>query len=408
MESKAAFKRNFLILKQEDVGYADMREPSGFIKIEIKDGKGRLFASVKNLRENKVGSNYIVYMLSCTPKQVCSVCTGSIALTKSQGELEWYFDPENVSSTGKRIGEFNIFAVISIQRDKQEDAFICPLVAYRGKEVVWRDRVKGALHSLRTSENEYGIYERNQKEFYKGIVEDNAGINSNKTFRKEESGKYNFRDSEGIDKKDSRNEIPRSESGSDNITGCIYNNGLNYSQEEQYAGYNPCANCFAANFKDVKYTNGEVPVSSKTDTNPSNTYEENLEQLGKVFDRCFEPNDPFGSNRKDYRWWKVASPISLNNVLYQCNIRTTPLLFNPVVMMSHFKYRYIIIGIYCDKQKEKEYIVCGIPGVNGIDERPFGDMCRWVQLEGSKLNYGTFGYWIAYIDPRTGNFQSLS
>jgi hypothetical protein len=86
----------------------------------------------------------------------------------------------------------------------------------------------------------------------------------------------------------------------------------------------------------------------------------------------------------------------------------TPLLFNPAVMMSHFKYRHLLTGVYVERPKGREFIVCGIPGVNGIDETPFGEMCRWVQLEGYKPRYGSFGYWLVYIDPKTGKLFKLN
>jgi len=43
----------------------------------------------------------------------------------------------------------------------------------------------------------------------------------------------------------------------------------------------------------------------------------NFEELVAKFDRCFEKCNPFMSGRKDYRWWKIASPVHLNNILYQ-------------------------------------------------------------------------------------------
>ncbi len=126
-----------------------------------------------------------------------------------------------------------------------------------------------------------------------------------------------------------------------------------------------------------------------------------LEALSRDFDKYFVKDNPFGNRKGNYRWWKVHSPVHLNNILHRHNIRTS-FLYNPLVMTAHFKYRHLIIGIYSDRAKQKEYIVGGVPGVYGTDERPFAGIGRWVQPEGHDSKYGAFGYWLIYIDPRSG------
>jgi hypothetical protein len=93
--------------------------------------------------------------------------------------------------------------------------------------------------------------------------------------------------------------------------------------------------------------------------------------------------------------------------MYQCNIKT-PLLFNPAVMMAHFKYRHLIVGIYSDQIRKREFVVCGVPGIHRVDDKPFGDLCRWVQVEGSRPRYGAFGYWLVYIDGKSGKLLNIS
>ena len=75
-------------------------------------------------------------------------------------------------------------------------------------------------------------------------------------------------------------------------------------------------------------------------------------------------------------------------------------------MMAHFKYRHMIVGLYEDQKKNLQYVVCGIPGLYWVDEKPFGEMCRWAQVEGDKPRYGAFGYWLIYINPTTGRILS--
>lgn len=132
-----------------------------------------------------------------------------------------------------------------------------------------------------------------------------------------------------------------------------------------------------------------------------NRTELNLAQLKDELDKSFESYNPFKIKSKNFIWWKINSPGYLNNILFRNNVRTY-LLFNPKVMLAHYKYRYIIFGIRLDRRSGKEYFVCGVPGVYRIDENPFGSVGSWAQTEGFKPKYGAFGYWTIMIDPKTG------
>jgi hypothetical protein len=133
---------------------------------------------------------------------------------------------------------------------------------------------------------------------------------------------------------------------------------------------------------------------------------DNLPSLKDELDKSFEGFNPFKMKSKNFKWWKINSPGYLNNILFRHNIKTY-LLFNPKVMLAHYKYRYIIFGIRIDRHSGKEYLICGVPGVYSIDENPFGNIGSWAQIEGYKPKYGAFGYWIILIDPRTGKLLRL-
>ncbi len=131
-----------------------------------------------------------------------------------------------------------------------------------------------------------------------------------------------------------------------------------------------------------------------------------LSRLRAILDLNFELNDPFHSKRSDYVWWKITNPVNLNNILYQNNIRS-PLMFNPAVMLAHYKYRHLIVGIFTRKDGQK-YVVCGVPGMHMVDRKPFGELSKWVQADGGRSRYGAFGYWLVYINPDDGKILNLN
>ena len=80
-------------------------------------------------------------------------------------------------------------------------------------------------------------------------------------------------------------------------------------------------------------------------------------------------------------------------------------MFNPAVMMAHYKYRHLIIGIFTHSDG-REYVVCGVPGMYMVDRKPFGELSTWVQAGSGRANYGAFGYWLVYINPEDGKIMN--
>jgi hypothetical protein len=197
------------------------------------------------------------------------------------------------------------------------------------------------------------------------------------------------------------------EPDSGRITTCLYADSETCQAYLNDTGANPCEMCQINSIARATET-GEVPAEDtelsadgRATVNPGD-----VAMLKKELDRNFDASDPFKIKRSDYKWWKVTDPVSLNNILFRCNIKTA-LLFNPAVMMAHVKYRHVIAGIYTDREKRKEYLVFGIPGMHQLDRKPFGEVSRWVQSDGYRLRQGSFGYWLVYLDPETGRIMRL-
>lgn len=192
---------------------------------------------------------------------------------------------------------------------------------------------------------------------------------------------------------DTHEAVSKSNAGTNNIdTTCIYLNGNMCAALIQPEGgiANPCGACQIR--QGVQPANARLPAD--------------MARLEKIFDSNFERSDPFQSNRSDYTWWKVTNPVNLNNILYLNSIHS-PLLFNPAVMVAHYKYRHFIIGVFTHMDGQK-YLVCGVPGMHMVDRKPFGQLGTWVQTEGNRQRYGAFGYWLVYINPDDGKMLSIN
>ncbi|NMA33579.1 MAG: hypothetical protein GX940_03375, partial [Clostridiaceae bacterium] len=57
------FQRNFMIFVNEDSGFEEGGKPNGHIRLEMRNGKGRLDAVIHNLKEGKGRFRYVLYLI---------------------------------------------------------------------------------------------------------------------------------------------------------------------------------------------------------------------------------------------------------------------------------------------------------------------------------------------------------
>ncbi len=428
LDTRTGFQRSYLIFANEDAGYEAGQKPSGHVKLEVRDGRGKLHASVQNLKPGNGRYEYKLYLLRSGRDGVTTVCAGQLVPELNKAELEWGFDPRNVGSYGCSIEEFSSLAILVEYLDRPIDAIICPLAAYRGKKLEWRSGLRTAMFKKKTELLQI-------KETMDDNCADNIEPLYNKEIIKETADAQQPQQGQPYAQQPQQRQPYAQQPQQGQPYAQQPQQGQPYAQQPQqgqpYAQQPQQGQPYAQHQNNLGqidtsciYLNGNICgafVNSGTSSvNPCNTCRmhsadapASAPPVGDVallkieLDRYFEKSDPFNSKRSDYLWWRVNNPVNLNTLLYQCNIRS-PLLFNPVVMMAHYKYRHLIIGIFQQKAEQRQYAVCGVPGMYMVDTKPFGEMSKWVQVEGNRPKYGAFGYWLVYINPDDGKILNMS
>lgn len=438
MDNRFKYHRSFLIFTQEDSRNGEGGGPSGYLKIEIKDGKGRLSCQLSNLKESNEAV-YKLYLINGDESNFKAVCSGAIPLRKGKGELDWKFNPGNIGGAGLDIADINIAAIILENNNEPYiDNILCPLAAYKNGKIEWRQKLRRFLNKQRAEEKQEAVEVEKEEEIQKTEeIQRTQEIQETEGTQKagEMQTTEKIQSMEDISIKINPVKIDENEKIDENITskyGSVIESIYKKSDESSVKDKieDKAGSIENGNKKDngvyhedeQKRKNGaKDEIKNKVQNENENKAEiedENrakrdvgdkisFEELVAKFDRCFEKCNPFVAGRKDYRWWKIASPVHLNNILYQMKI-DVPILFNPLVLMAHFKYRHLLVGVYEDKTRNLRYIVCGVPGVYWVDEKPFGKMCRWAQVNGNIPKYGAFGYWLVYINPTTGEILNMS
>ncbi|MGI6563317.1 MAG: hypothetical protein ACOX3Q_12280 [Clostridia bacterium] len=120
-----------------------------------------------------------------------------------------------------------------------------------------------------------------------------------------------------------------------------------------------------------------------------------IESYRKAMERQFDSIDPFSNRRDDYEWWRVENPVVLHEILLDFGVKIRN-FFNARVMISFFKYGFLLSGIYRDGE-EGSLLVFGFPSPFRSEQEPFENYSVWVRNRGNQN--GPEGYWLVYYDP---------
>ncbi|HYE80680.1 MAG TPA: hypothetical protein VEG39_00790 [Clostridia bacterium] len=111
MASNNEYKRYFIILQEDDKGYemSPGKIPTGYVKIEVKNGKVKLNAFIQNVKlEDRI--EYRLILVAAGKK--LGVDIGKIIIDNSgRGELSYELESDNVLKSGLNIGDFTVAAV---------------------------------------------------------------------------------------------------------------------------------------------------------------------------------------------------------------------------------------------------------------------------------------------------------
>lgn len=417
------FERVFLLFTREDEIINGGQSPSGYVKLETLDNKIKISTSIQGIRQAS-NEEFVLFLFGEAIGEIRFFNAGGLDFKNSKCDMTRDIPLNGSIFNSEPFINIGGAVIVKISNGQGTQGFSCPLVAFKNnKKMNYKNDLTKFLYSQQ--EKELEAVQEELTEEAENLAETEQGTSDIEEFQENVTQLYEAADINNDESSDealnqldtSSNTDTDEEECSDGMEDNILNpinteTNTNTDYEElqnmlrqfgltDESNNGICAEPMTLAQKEMCENCGML----RADDIDKNS-QVNAAKLKLLFNKYFEPYDPFRIRRTDYKWWKVGSPVQLNNLLYQNNIKT-PLLFNPQLMMAHFKYKHILAGIYISRRRGIEYIVCGVPAVYNIDEKPYGNFCRWAQLESVKPRYGAFGYWLVYIDIKTGNFLSL-
>jgi len=437
------YRRYFIILDNEDEGFdsKEGKRAKGYTKIEIKNGKGSLSHYIQNLRyfEN---AEYIYRGMLIGTKDGKGVYaeTGSFIIDKSgKGELNWKFDPENVNGKGNSINDFNVIAIIADAKDGQlrGKTVQAPLVGFIDKNrVAWKEIIKSRYGEKKVPEIkveekydnkndlahetfEQSIKYEEKTEVVKEIQETVEVVEKDEVIVDEEVTEEKVKEKiiedtvEEIVQKDKDKDMRDEHEFEDE------EDEFEDEEEEEEDDLKEEYNHDSPSDKEAsQYDRTEYSKMKSYDNSNSNKYYQHYFRMvcGYVKNilKYYNEAEPFEKNIQKCKWWKIdcsQQTLYRNFLPFYGYISNMYYYYNNMNNMTGcsdliYKYQHYIFGIVESKPDEAAYYIYGIPGRYILSEQPYEGMTGfvyWHPLENRTPQRGDYGYWLLYVDAKTGN-----
>jgi len=391
---RKGYNRFFIIFQEEDKGYgiAIDKQPTGYAKIEVRNGKCKITVYAQNLKQEKGPYYFCMINTMKTPGQLIKV--GEIRIDEiGKGETWWEYNEENIGESGCSIDKFYVALILA-----DEEQVMAPLVGFAGKDkILWKEKIfvekiEEAKHEHEHEHEEEHEHERNSVELQPDLMRDGSEVQ----IVPQDDQETRVLDEEAL-KFEKYEEELRNQANDQicdetiiEVRGSVE---VELQDEEYDAG---CINSDMVRHEEEEHKHKEYG-------HHASIFHELLEQ--------FEEMDDFIEVDKNngWRWWKIP---------YNCNVqlmedRQYPFLctiFHLNMTYPHIDYikyycerGYYYFGIKYDMDNEVKYIMYGIEGRNIIRDQPYMGMTgfgKWMKMRNKDK-----GLWMMFYNPKTGNFM---
>lgn len=463
MAVKKSYNRYFIIFQEEDRGFgiAIDKQPTGYTKIENRNGKCKITVYAQNLLKER--GPYFCCLIDSTKDPLVVARLGALNIDEAgRGETWWEYKEDDIADTLVPFDRFNIASIIT-----EDQRINAPLAGYIGKDkIAWKERMP--LVSKVNAENKMDKVVNNEEsvqapqekleevEMKVPIEEKDTELDEEaKQFKEYEEGLQNINDSDKVDK-NSKKEIDKEKTDinsekkdidneEDKNKGKRHVKTKEKDNNKDKENIKSVENLKEDNIKENKIKESkDIKIEEKNqdkkkiyDTEGSNELLKTAEVSDEKYERendffnerskeqeirniherpfatmfhdileDFEEEKDISDGLEDVRWWRVPLNDELSigeNIYYPyyCAIYHLKMVYPYINYIKYFnKLGFYHFGIKYDSNGEVRYVLYGIEGGNMPETQPYMGMTgfiRWVKMKNSDR-----GMWIMYYNPHTG------
>lgn len=380
MASNNRLYRNFVILQEDERGYANFEDKtlSGYSKIEAKGDKCKISFYAQNLKKDN-DKYYMV--LICSKKDIKQIVNlGPLEVTdKGKGEVTKEFNVSNIAGLNLAFDKISGAAIVKMNNDSP--IFVmCGFLNGQQPTDNWKGYTIVKTRDVRSTKS--NIIKDSKKEIKKN--------DSKKRKVKEES----LSENEAKEEEKPIIENPIRDEVEVKIEPEETKKEFAESEESEIIEENEPKENLRGKFEDYEY---EIEANKEFD--PINgkirgSIGEYFESIVDGFERDTDSIDEL----KYTKWYKV--PVhDLREMCNMNNYNKYTLAYYPMLNYYPYikKYGFFMIGYKCDSKGNLKHIIYGVPGKKDKDEQPYDGrtgFVTWVSIKNNANN----GCWLMFYD----------
>lgn len=450
MSGNRQFHRSFIIMKPWNTGYGiyEGKDPAGYCKLEIKNTYGKLQLYIQDMKAAESQHNIYDVILVSNDDDVKPVKITSIQIPDSgRGEYEINFEADNVQESGHNIEQYHGLAVVDrpLGKDYGRSNIRYPLVGYSDKrvELEWGEGVTDQLMQMygmsqRLQQPSLELTDRSKKQ-EQNYEFDNTDVHKEEQINFEED-KDNPQESvidfikNKTDEKTDKEAVKETDEEADEKTVKEVDEEIDKeavketyieadeTNEADVGNINLADDFILSSLKGDTEGDIQKPMTAEAEITgkpqpeiPDADYSTQLDShsywtlVEEYYNRLFDNHikvTPFDDAAGEVDWIRVESCNEWLHSSYRTPYQGYPsypyyreYASYPYYRQDENRLDHYLVGL-ARNQGRVEYVVYGIPGIYSVvPPISMHGFSRWLPV---KNGYGA-GYWLLYIDGKTGN-----
>lgn len=438
MSQRKNYSRYFIILQEDEKGYglSSDKMPTGYAKLEVKNGKCKVTFYVQNL---KIEMRPYYIMLICNKKDEKKLIKLAELNIDDSGRTEICkeFESSNIAGSGVAVDKVSGASVVRFVSGN----VTAVLSGFTSTDIPkdWKSYTLMDMTEKRDDDKEHIDNSEEDFDRYEDEIENLKKHDKSNEIKKDEKVKEKVKEKDRASKKKNNQEkskeekIPEKIGTKDSDKEGRKDNVEEVKQEkpQEYVHGEVQEEIEVKLQEDIRDSNkvtGEAKIEKKQNIyKEENLYKENIykeeipkenkysarkpkEQMEfnkteKFFNRIVEDLDPFQDEFQEIgksKWFTV--PVKSIDDMYRANsYNKYAILYYPMINYFPYiiKHGHYIVGYKFDDLHRVKYVMYGIPGTRETEDQPFGGKYGFVSfVNGNEGRGEDLGYWLLFYDFR--------
>lgn len=411
MSQRKNYSRYFIILQEDEKGYglSSDKTPTGYAKLEVKNGKCKITFYVQNLKKEM--KPYYIALICNKKDEKKLIRLGQLNIDNAgRAEVSKEFDSNDIAGSGigvSKIGgaaiakfdNLNVNGILSgftsadIPKDWEKYALVNieddrkPQKKEKDKEKEVKVEVpkkkEKEKHQVEEDIKDFDKYESEVEKiaFEKRVEEENKPEEENKAREKDKPKEEKPEENKKVKKEDKVERTKKAEVEKEEKVELIEKQPPIDEKNERLNSY----------------------TIDKTEAVKQNTIEKSNKEHRDFFKDIVEDLDEFDDYFPEISRakWYAVNVYSIDDMYRADTYNKYTVIYYPMINYYPYiiRYNHYIMGYKFDRYGKVKYVMYGIPGTKNEHDQPFGGKYGFVSFAKTRKGEDTeLGYWLLFYD----------